>query len=74
MNRLKRAIRNWLGVNGDSSYPHRFVTLVTWHDKLIGVDGNGDLWELAPVDYTGDHLYVQLMQRNPLEGRYGRDE
>ncbi len=64
---LKEGIRNWLGVNGDSSYPHRFVVLITWHDKLIGVDGNGDMYELTPVGYEGE-MAISLMMKNPLEG------
>ncbi len=68
MNWLKRAIRNWLGVNGDSSYPHRFVAFVTWQGMLIGVDGNGDFYEigLAQERHPGETSFT-LMQRNPLE-------
>jgi hypothetical protein len=65
MNRLKRAIRNWLGINVDSSYPHRFVALTYWRDSLIGVDGNGDMYELRQ-DHLGQPT-VELMMRNPLE-------
>lgn len=66
MKSLKRWIRNWLGVTADGAYPHRFVTLINYHDKLIGVDGNGDFYEIAPA-YPDDMLYVQLMMKNPLE-------
>lgn len=65
MKAIKRWIRNWLGVTADGAYPHRFVTLVTWHDKIIGVDGNGDMYELT-IPYS-DIPYVQLMMKNPLE-------
>jgi len=72
MNWLKRRIRQWLELTPSYTYPHRFISFVTWHDKLIGVDGNGDLYEL--VQTLVDGPYVQMMMRNPLEGRYGRDD
>lgn len=64
MRRLKRAIRNWLGVNGDSSYPHRIVTMITWHDKIIAVDGNGDVYDIN-FDWQGQPI-IQLAMKNPL--------
>jgi hypothetical protein len=66
MKTIKRWIRNWLGVNGDSSYPHRFVCLLNWRDIVIGVDGNGDMYELRQHSYDGE-MVVQLMMKNPLE-------
>lgn len=67
MNSIKRAIRKWLGVTSESYYPYRFVTMVTWQDKIIAVDGNGDLYELKPYGYTGDDFITTLMQKNPIE-------
>lgn len=67
MNTLKRWLRNWLGITLGGTYPHRFVTLVTWHDKIIGVDGNGDIYELVVSPYSLEEVYVQLMMKNPLE-------
>jgi hypothetical protein len=65
MKGLKRIIRNWLGLNGDYSYPHRFIQLMSWRDQIIGVDGNGDLYTLT-TDYSGE-MITQLMMKNPLE-------
>jgi hypothetical protein len=72
MNWLKRRIRQWLELTPSYTYPHRFISFVTWHDKLIGVDGNGDLYELS-MGYT-DLPIIQLMTRNPLEKWHGRDD
>lgn len=66
MKALKRWIRNWLGVTADGAYPHRFVALINFRDKLIGIDGNGDFYEIV-VPYEKDIPFVQLMSQNPLE-------
>ena len=66
MNWLKRTIRNWLGVSGDSSYPHRFVTIVNYQDKLLAVDGNGDIYVVGQ-NYLTNSPAVQLLMKNPLE-------
>lgn len=63
---LKRAIRNWLGVNGDYSYPHRIVAMVNWRDTIMAVDGNGDIYELRQT-FTNSDPIIQLMMKNPLE-------
>lgn len=65
MTTLKRMIRNWLGVTGDAAYPHRFIAFTTWHDRIIAVDGNGDIYELYE-DYRRQPM-TQLMMKNPLE-------
>jgi hypothetical protein len=69
MNMLKRAIRRWLGLNQDSTYPHRFVTLVTWRDHMYGVDGNGDIYEIEFGWYDSRDFTIQLLAKNPLGGR-----
>lgn len=62
---LKRKVRNWLGVT-DGSYPHRIVTMINWHDKVLAVDGNGDIYELTTYgDFQGS--VIQLVMKNPLE-------
>jgi len=66
---LKRAIRNWLGVSGDSSYPHRIVAMCYFRDDLIVVDGNGDIYKMNADIYDPriDGFVIELMQKNPLE-------
>lgn len=66
MKSIKRFIRNWLGINQDSSYPHRIVSMVYWRDGIIAVDGNGDMYEMNPSFGYGDFPTIQLLQKNPL--------
>jgi len=63
---MKRWIRKWLGITEYSGYPHRFVSLVYWHDHILGVDGNGDIWQLD-FDYAANIPTVQLLTINPLQ-------
>jgi hypothetical protein len=73
MNWLKRIIRNWLGINRDSSYPHRFVTLMYYRDDLVCVDGNDDIYRFR-MNYDGNPEFVELVMRNPLEGGRRNDD
>ncbi len=64
--RLRRAVRRWLGVSADLTYPHRIIQLTYYHDYLVGIDGQGDFYKVVLADHTGA-MYVELLMRNPLE-------
>lgn len=65
MKRLRQAWRVLRGEDLGTSYPHKFVQLVYYHDNLIGLAGNGDLYKIE-LGYRCCDYSVSLLMQNPV--------
>lgn len=61
--RIKRWFKSWQRIEIDN-YPRRFVQLLTFQDKIIGLSGDGDIYTIDTYPYH--EPTIQLWMKNPL--------